>query len=201
LSGSVGYRKLAARVNPSALRKSSPSLEIDLDGIAPGIAVDRIATRLEALGIRDYLVEIGGEVRARGRSAAGRPWRVAVEAPLEGRRQAHAVVEIDGIGVSTSGDYRDFRVVAGRRISHTIDPRTAAPVTHGLASVTVLHRSAAAADAWATALMVLGPDEGMVVARRQDLAALFLMRKPDGSLIESVSPAFEPFRRPLARPL
>jgi len=78
LSETVGYRKLALRMQPPALRKSLPALEIDLDGIAPGLAVDRIADRLEALGIRDYLVELGGEVRARGRSAAGRPWRVAV---------------------------------------------------------------------------------------------------------------------------
>jgi thiamine biosynthesis lipoprotein len=201
LREAVGYRKLAWRVQPPALRKSRPALQVDLDGIAPGIAIDRIAARLEALGIRDYLVELGGEVRARGRNAAGRPWRVAVEAPIEGKRRAYALVELDGLGVSTSGDYRDFRDVAGRRISHTIDPRTAAPVTHGLASVTVLHPSAAAADAWATALMVLGPEEGMALARRRDLAALFLARKPDGSLVESTSPAFERFRRPLTREL
>jgi thiamine biosynthesis lipoprotein len=201
LSEAVGYRKLASRAHPPALRKSSPALQLDLDGIAPGIAIDRIAARLEALGIRDYLVELGGEVRARGRSSAGRPWRVAVEAPLEGQRRAYALVELVGVGVSTSGDYRDFRDVAGRRISHTIDPRTAAPVTNGLASVTVLHSSAAAADAWATALMVLGPQEGMALARRRDLAVLFLARQADGSLVESTSPAFERFRRPLARAL
>jgi thiamine biosynthesis lipoprotein len=201
LREAMGYRRLASRVHPPALRKSSPGLQVDLDGIAPGIAIDRIAVRLEALGIRDYLVELGGEVRARGRSAAGRPWRVAIEAPLAGQRRPHALVELDGLGVSTSGDYRDFRDVAGRRISHTIDPRTAAPVTHGLASVTVLHPSAAAADAWATALMVLGPEEGLALARRRDLAALFLARNPDGSLDESASPAFERFRRPLARAL
>ena len=201
LGESVGYRKLASRAHPPALRKSSPAIEVDLDGIAPGIAIDRIAARLEALGIRDYLVELGGEVRARGRSAAGRPWRVAVEAPLEGQRRPYALVELDGFGVSTSGDYRDFRDLAGRRISHTIDPRTGAPVMHGLASVTVLHPSAAAADAWATALMVLGPEEGMALARRRDLAVLFLTRQADGSLVESASPAFERFRRPLARAL
>jgi thiamine biosynthesis lipoprotein len=201
LGEAVGYRKLATRVHPPALRKSSPGLQVDLDGIAPGIAIDRIAARLEALGVRDYLVELGGEVRARGRSAAGRPWRVAVEAPLEGQRRAYALVELDGVGVSTSGDYRDFRDLAGRRISHTIDPRTAAPVTNGLASVTVLHPSAAAADAWATALMVLGPEEGMALAGRRDLAVLFLARQADGSFVESTSPAFERFRRPLARAL
>lgn len=201
LRQAVGFRKLDSRAHPPALRKSSPALQVDLDGIAPGIAIDRIAARLEALGIRDYLVELGGEVRARGRSAAGRPWRVAVEVPLEAQRRPYALVELDGVGVSTSGDYRDFRDVAGRRISHTVDPRTAAPVTNGLASVTVLHPSAAAADAWATALMVVGPQAGMALARRRDLAVLFLARQADGTLVESASPAFERFRRPLARAL
>jgi thiamine biosynthesis lipoprotein len=171
------------------------TLHVDLDGIAPGIAVDRIADRLETLGIGDYLVELGGEVRARGRSPAGRPWRVAVEAPLPGQRRPYALVDLDRMGVSTSGDYRDFRDLDGRRFSHTIDPRTAAPLAHGLASVTVLHPSAAAADAWATALMVLGPEEGMALARRLDLAVLFIDRAPDGTLVESATPGFERFRR------
>ena len=197
LHESVGYQKLESRVRPPGLRKTVAALQVDLDGIAPGLAVDRIAVRLEALGIRDYLVELGGEIRARGRSPADRPWRVAVEAPLAGERRPFALVELDGMGVSTSGDYRDFRELDGRRLSHTIDPRTAAPVTHGLASVTVLHPSAATADAWATALMVLGPGEGMALARRHELAALFITRSPDGSLLEAATPTFEPFRRPL----
>jgi len=197
MRASVGYRNLESRRRPPALRKNAGTLHVDLDGIAPGVAVDRIAERLEALGVRDYLVELGGEVRARGRSPADRPWRVAVEAPLAGERRPYALVELDGMGVSTSGDYRDFRDVGGRRLSHTIDPRTAAPVTHGLASVTVLHPSTATADAWATALVVLGPEEGMALARRLDLAALFITRSPDGSLLESATKAFEPFRRPM----
>lgn len=197
LRESVGYQKLESRPRPTALRKTVAALHVDLDGIAPGLAVDRIAGNLEALGVRDYLVELGGEVRARGRSPSGRPWRVAVEAPLAGERRPFALVELDGMGVSTSGDYRDFRDLDGRRLSHTIDPRTAAPVTHGLASVTVLHRSAASADAWATALMVLGPEEGMEFVRLHDLAVLLIARRPDGSLAETTSPAFERFRRPL----
>jgi len=176
LSANMGYEKLELRPSPPALRKSTPGLEIDLDGIAPGWAVDRIAARFEALGVRDYLVELGGEVRARGANADGRRWRVAVETPQAGARQAYAVIELDGVGVSTSGDYRDYREVDGRRISHTVDPRSGAPVEHGLASVTVVCESVAEADAWATALMVLGPQEGMAVARRERRAALFIRR-------------------------
>jgi thiamine biosynthesis lipoprotein len=105
-------------------------------------------------------------------------------------------VELDGLAVSTSGDYRDFRIVDGRRVSHTIDPRTGAPVTHGLASVCVVHPSAAHADAYATALMVLGPEEGLATATRLGLAALFVERSADGrEFTERSTPAFERLRR------
>jgi thiamine biosynthesis lipoprotein len=197
LLASVGYARLDLRPSPPALRKGTPGLVIDLDGIAPGWAVDRIAARLEALGVRDYVVELGGEVRALGRNPAGRRWRVAIETPQTGARQAYAVVELDGVGVSTSGDYRDYREVDGRRFSHTIDPRTGAPVAHGLASVTVVHASVAEADAWATALMVLGPEDGMALARRERLAALFIERGPRaGTFVESATPDFDRLRAP-----
>jgi len=198
LRAAVGHDKLEVRIDPPALRKIVPAVQIDVDGIAPGIAVDRIAERFEALWFRDYLVELGGEVRARGLSPSGRGWRVAVEAPVAGERRPHALLELDGFAVSTSGDYRDYRETAGRRVSHTIDPRTAAPVTHRLTSVTVVHASAAMADAYSTALMVLGPDEGMAAARRLGLAALFIERpQGEGPFIESQTPGFARFRRPL----
>ncbi len=160
--------------------------------------MDLIAERFDALGVPSYLIELGGEVRARGRSPAGRAWRVAVEMPLRGEREPYTLVELDGMSASTSGDYRDFRIVDGRRVSHTIDPRTGAPVTHDLASVCVLHPSAARADAYATALMVLGPVEGLELARRLGLAALFIERDAaTGGFQESSTPGFERLRRPL----
>ena len=149
-----------------------------------------------AYTVRDYLVEIGGEVRARGQSPAGRAWRVAVEVPLAGERKPYTLVELDGRAVSTSGDYRDFRIVDGHRVSHTIDPRTGAPVTHGLASVCVVHPSAAYADAYATALMVLGPEEGLATASRLGLAVLLIERAGDGKdFTERTTPAFDRLRR------
>jgi thiamine biosynthesis lipoprotein len=193
----VGHQKLELRRAPPALRKTVPGLHVDLDGIAPGLAVDRIAARFEALGIGDYLVELGGEVRARGRNPAGRTWRVAVEAPLPGERRPLEVVELDGLGVSTSGDYRDFRDLAGRRISHTLDPRTGAPVTHRLTSATVIHPSAAMADGLATAIMVLGPEDGLSLARRLGLAVLLIERAEDGSFVRSETESFARLRRPL----
>ena len=181
-----------------SLRKTAADVELDVNGIAPGYAVDLIAERFDALGVSSYLVELGGEVRARGRSPADRVWRVAVEMPLRGKREPYTLVELDGMSASTSGDYRDFRVVDGRRVSHTIDPRTAAPVTGDLASVCVLHPSAASADAYATALTVLGAEDGLALARRLGIAALFIERDgADGGFRERSTPEFERLRRPL----
>ena len=194
----VGFDRLKLGPDGRSLRKSLPGLQLDVNGIAPGYAVDLIAERLDALGVHDYLVELGGEVRANGRSPRGRPWRVAVEAPLSGERKPYALVELDSLAVSTSGDYRDFREVSGRRFSHTIDPRSGAPVTHGLASVSVVHPSTAFADAYSTALMALGPDAGMALAGRLGLAALFIERNASGSgFKERSTPAFDRLRRPL----
>jgi thiamine biosynthesis lipoprotein len=191
----VGYDRLELRARPPGLRKKLPDLTIDLDAIAPGWAVDRIAARIEALGIADYIVELGGEVRARGHHPRGRAWRVAVETPLAGERRAHTVIELDGRAVSTSGDYRDHRELDGQRVSHTIDPRSGVPVAHGLASVTVVHASAAQADAWATALMVLGPEQGLALARRNGLAALFIRRDArSGELLSTETPEFARLR-------
>jgi thiamine biosynthesis lipoprotein len=198
LEADVGFARLELVPDGRSLRKAVPGLQLDVNGIAPGYAVDLIAERFDALGVQDYLVELGGEVRAHGRSPRGRPWRVAVEAPLSGERKPYALVELDGLAVSTSGDYRDFRETNGHRYSHTIDPRTGAPIANGLASVSVVHRSTAFADAYATALMVLGTDAGMELAGRLGLAAMFIERNANGpGFTERSTPAFDQLRRPL----
>ncbi|MFO1393462.1 MAG: FAD:protein FMN transferase [Steroidobacteraceae bacterium] len=198
LRASTGYRNLVLAPDGRTLQKVVPALELDVAGVAPGYAVDLIAERFDQLGVRDYLIELGGELRGRGHSPEGRPWRVAVESPLTGERKPYALVEVDGMAVSTSGDYRDFRIVGGRRVSHEIDPRTGAPATSDLASVCVLHPSDAYADAYATALMVLGPDAGMTLATRLGLAALFIERDHTGhGFRERSTPQFERLRRSL----
>ena len=198
IGAEVGFAKLELGADGRSLRKTVPGLQLDVNGIAPGYAVDLIAERFDALGVRDYLVELGGEVRARGHNPRGRTWRVAVEAPLSGERKPYALVELDGLAISTSGDYRDFRELQGVRVSHTIDPRSGAPVSHGLASVSVAHPSAAIADAYSTALMVLGPEEGMALAMRLGLAALFIERTADGQrFTERSTPGLDRLRRPL----
>ncbi len=194
----VGFQKLELQSTPPAMRKLAPALRVDVAGIAPGYAVDRICQAFAALGVHDAIVEIGGEVRAWGRNPDDRPWRAAVEQPVAGERIPYTLVELDGMAVSTSGDYRDYRIVGQRRFSHTIDPRTGAPVTHDLASVTVLHPSAMTADAYATTLMVLGPDDGYRYAKRHELAVLMLERVPgQAEWRERVTPGFTRLRRSL----
>jgi thiamine biosynthesis lipoprotein len=173
----IGYTKLRVRAQPSALRKDIAALTIDLNGVAPGYAVDLLAQKFIQMGVERFLIELGGEVRARGRNARGEWWRVAVERPIDTAQIPYAVVRLENLAVTTSGEYRRFRELDGRRYSHTIDPRTGRPVGHTLASVVVMGASAAQNDAWATALNVLGPEEGFALATQLDLAALFIERR------------------------
>ncbi|MCO5081617.1 MAG: FAD:protein FMN transferase [Rhizobiaceae bacterium] len=152
------------------------AITLDLNGIAKGFGVDRLAETLSALGFRDALVGIDGEMRAMGHRPDGQPWTVAVEQPDTDRRAPHSVLELTDCAVATSGDYRHFVSVNGRLLSHTMDPKRGAPLLQPPASVTVIAPSCAAADAWATALMVLGPDEGSTLARKTGIEALFLLR-------------------------
>jgi len=177
---SGGWRKLELRANPPALRKADPGLEIDLSAIVPGYAADRLAQALDELGVPAYLVDVGGEIRARGRRPDGAPWRVAVEQPSIDRSGLQWIVDLDGQAIATSGDYRNFIEQGGQRYPHIIDPRTGRPVQHGLASVTVIADSAMTADALATTLLVLGPEAGAAFAEARALPAAFISRTPDG---------------------
>lgn len=193
----TGYSWLELRTTPDrAARKNRTPLELDVNGIAPGYAVDRVSTCIGRAGFADHLVEIGGEIRAAGKRGDGQPWRIAIERPMAGERATYAAIALTGMAVSTSGSYRDFRRLPdGRMISHTIDPRLGEPVRHALASVTVVHPRAQLADAYATALMVLGPEEGLVAAERLGLPALFLERiGRSGELRERATAAFERLR-------
>jgi FAD:protein FMN transferase len=163
---------------------------VDLGGVAKGHATDRVAAYLDREGIEHYLVNLGGDLLARGyRDGDAESWRIGVEAPLDDRQEAQYVMPIRNMSLATSGDYRNYFEEAGQRFSHTLDPRSGRPIDHQLASVSVLHPSNAWADAWATALMVLGFDEGMALAREQGLKVMMILR--DGEAWKSrVSPAF-----------
>ena len=155
--------------------------QLDFDSIVAGYAVDRVSARLAELGLTDYLVEITGELKAVGHKPDGEPWRIALEVPSgERERQVARSVALDGIGLSTSGDYRNYFEEGGQRYSHTFDPRAGTPVRHALAAVTVADAQALHADGLSTLLMVLGPEEGYTFAERNGLAAFFIVRQGEG---------------------
>lgn len=172
-----GRDKLELDCGQPAIRKGHAELRIDLSGYAKGLAVDEIAALLDAAGMTNYLVEIGGDLRAAGRNADNEKWRIAIERPDPSGRKVERIIRVGELGVATSGDYRNFFEFDGTRFSHTIDPRTGRPVSHKLASVTVLGETAAFADAMATALLVLGPDAGPKFAEREHIAAHFIIRE------------------------
>jgi len=174
------------------VRRSIP-LRIDLSAIAKGYAVDRVSELLGEEGFGNHLVEIGGELRLTGLSQRATPWRIAVESPLAGLSQrAQRAITLSGLSMATSGDYRNYFEVDGQRYSHTIDPRTLKPITHNLASVTVVAPLAARADALATAFNVLGVEEALKLANREGIAALFLVKRED-DFVEIVSDTFTPY--------
>jgi thiamine biosynthesis lipoprotein len=148
--------------------------------VVPGYAADRLSRELTDRGFADFLVDVGGEVLARGRNQTGTLWQVAIERPELHREAIQRLVAISDLAITTAGDYRKYREVDGQRVAHILDPRTGRPLTHRLASVTVIDALAVRADAFDTALMVLGPDEGMALATRLNLAALFIERTRDG---------------------
>ena len=164
--------------------------EVDLNSIAAGDTVDRIAALFASRGIESYLINVTGELKGQGKKPDGSPWRIAIEAPDEDRQVAQKVVALDGLGVSTSGDYRNYYEENGQRFSHTLDPRQGRPISHKLAAVTVFDRSAMRADGLSTLLMVLGPDEGYAFAKDHQIAAFFVTRSAQGFETQS-SPAFD----------
>ncbi|MFN9564203.1 MAG: FAD:protein FMN transferase [Pirellulaceae bacterium] len=173
----VGFQYLEVEPSTPAIRKTLPGLAIDLSSIAKGYGVDQVAELLDQLKVKDYFVEIGGEVRVLGRNPSGVPWRIGIEAPLEDIRQASIVLPMAGGSVATSGDYRNFfEDSTGHRYSHTIDPHTAQPVQSTLASVTVIADQCSLADGRATTIMALGSRRGMELAETDGWAVLLMDR-------------------------
>ena len=185
----TGYRHVTTTDSPPALGKVQSNIRVDLSGIAKGFGVDKVAGYLERIGVEYYLVEIGGELRGRGYSPRGDVWRVGIERPAGTLGTVQRIVRLGGQGLATSGDYRIFFEQDGARYSHILDARDGRPVDHGLASVTVIARTAMQADALSTALMVLGPEAGLQLARRKNIAAFFIARKGHG-FVETASPEF-----------
>ncbi len=173
------------------------NVALDFSSLAKGFAVDKAAQALRAAEVSRFLLEVGGEMLLSGHSGRGDPWRVAIEDPDSTGRGVATILSTTDTAVATSGDYRNYFEYDGQRYSHIIDPRTGWPVVQDLVSVTVLHDSAMLADAWATALLVLGPEDAPAVAESMGLAVYFIRRGAE-ELVHSYTPAFE---RHLADPV
>ena len=164
----------------NSVTKAHDDLYVDFSSIAKGYGVDQVANALEKLGIFDYLVEVGGEMRLSGSKPNGEKWAVAIEKPVSDRREVQLIVRPVNLAMATSGDYRNYFEENGVRYSHTIDPTTGKPITHKLVSVTVMHPSAMTADAAATMLNVMGPEKAMEYAERTQLPVYLIVKSDQG---------------------
>ncbi|MFT2109605.1 FAD:protein FMN transferase [Marinomonas sp. 2405UD68-3] len=189
VKGKVGYQYLS--LNGNKLSKEN-DIYVDLSSIAKGFGVDAIANKLEENGIQSYLIEVGGEIRSKGKKENGEAWKIAIESPAGGHNVVQAVIEVTDVAIATSGDYRNYFEKRGVRYSHIIDPATGRPITHKLVSVSIIDKTAVMADGLATAITVLGPDKGMAFAEKNGIAA-YLLVKQDFGYEERVSTAFEPY--------
>ena len=169
------------RVAPGSLQKTQADVNVYLSAIGKGFGADLIGRELEQIGVTNYLIEIGGDLYASGYNADGKSWQIGIETPDAHTGGYLDRVAVANLGMASSGDYRNFFEQDGTQYSHLIDPRTGYPVTHNTASTTVLAENAMLADAWATAFHVLGQDEGLVLAEREDLAVLFTQADVNGS--------------------
>ncbi|QFU63568.1 FAD:protein FMN transferase ApbE [Klebsiella quasipneumoniae] len=174
------------------LQKDIPDLFVDLSTVGEGYAADHLARLMEQEGISRYLVSVGGALVSRGMNGEGKPWRVAIQKPTDRENAVQAIVDINGHGISTSGSYRNYYELDGKRISHVIDPQTGQPITHKLVSVTVIAPTALEADGWDTGLMVLGPEKAQRVVREQGLAVYMIVKEGEG-FKTWMSPQFRTF--------
>lgn len=183
----IGYRQLNTRLDPPALRKQVAGLEVDLSSIASGYTIDHLSEVLQKLGIENYMVELGGEVRAAGKHEDGTPWRVAIERPTAGDPEMVTAVPLVNAALATAGGTHKFFEYKGHRYSHIIDPATGRPVEHALASVSVAADTCLEADGWDTPLLVLGPDRGLNCAEKNGIAAMFISHEDAGDSIKKSS--------------
>ena len=174
------------------LQKDIPDLFVDLSTVGEGYAADHLAQLMARNGISRYLVSVGGALASRGMNAEGKPWRVAIQKPTDRENAVQAVVDINGHGISTSGSYRNYYELDGKRLSHVIDPATGRPITHKLVSATVIAPTALEADTWDTGFMVLGPEKAREVALAQGLAVYLISKEQDGFSVW-MSPQFKSY--------
>ena len=185
----IGYQKLQLKTQPPQLLKTAAEIYLDLSAIAKGYAVDAIAKVLLDLHIEHFMVEIGGEIITHGFKSANNPWVIGIQSPATAEQSVQKRLYLTDIAMATSGDYRNYFEQDGVRYSHTIDPRTGHPINHQLASVTVVSSTCMLADAYATAIMVLGPTKGMEFANKNNIA-IFMIIKEGEAFTESTNELF-----------
>ena len=190
----VGLQHLQVieRADSAWLQKDLPELYVDLSTMGEGFATDHLARLMEQEGIHNYLVSVGGAVLTRGHNLGGKNWRVAIQKPTDRENAVQALVNLQGHGISTSGSYRNYYELDGKRISHVIDPQTGRPIEHRLVSATVIATTALEADGWDTGLMVLGTEKARALALRENLA-VYLVTKNDQGFSSWMSPQFQAF--------
>lgn len=165
-------------VKQGQICKDQVALQLDLNSLAAGFTVDTIAQRFEQMGIHSYMIEVTGEIFAKGTKPDGSAWHIALEQPsLDGQQIVQQVLNLDNLGIATSGDYRNYYEKDGVRYSHIVDVRTAKPITHNTAAVTVIASDTMQADALATLLLSMGAEQGLAFAEQQQIAALFISRE------------------------
>ncbi|UAX43299.1 FAD:protein FMN transferase [Pasteurella canis] len=173
------------------LQKAVPQLYIDLSSIAKGFGVDKVSAYVSSQGADNYLVEIGGEIRAKGKNLEGKDWQIAIEKPsFDGSRAVSQIIGLKNLAMATSGNYRNYFEENGRRFSHEIDPKTGYPIDHRLASITVLADSTMTADGLSTGLYVLGEEKALEVAEKYNLL-VYLITKTEKGFEARMSSAFE----------
>lgn len=194
LKGVGQARLLTLDQEAGTLKKSAPETGINLSAIAKGYGVDAVAQTLQGFGVEHYMVEIGGDLVTKGENANGEAWRIGIEKPDAAAQTVQLIVPVSDMGLATSGDYRNYFEHEGQRYSHILDPVAGRPVTHRTASVTVIAENAMLADAWATAMLVLGSAEGLKLAETYKLAVFFIDRDVQAgkdAYMTSASSAFE----------
>lgn len=182
----IGLDKIAVDLTKDRIRikKTIPELKIDLSATAKGFGVDKVAEFLEHKKLFNYMVEIGGEVRTNGKNDQSQYWQIGISTPSQ-LGGIEKVLSLNGLSLATSGDYWNYFEENGKRFSHTIDPKTGKPITHNLASVSVVHKSCMMADGFATAIEVLGPEKGLEFANKMNLPVYLIVRDKDGFISKS----------------
>lgn len=193
----VGMNKVVLDKGPTmTLRKVRPGVQLDFSALGQGYGVDAIAEFLEGYQIQHYLVDIGGEQRAKGRNPRGQVWRIGISLPVEGAAKEEIVTSfpLDNCSVNTSGNYRNYYQVEGAKYGHTINPATGFPERNNLLSATIFAKDCLTADAYATTCMVLGPEKGMAfIKNRPGVEAFFIIGTADGGMKTEYTPGLKKY--------